>query len=265
MTIFLLLARYCWIGCCAVALVQQTRLLFGQSLELGWVEGAVFSGAVFAYNVIRTGPVSRRLAAISGLAAVLCFLNMPAAAQWTALVPAGIWALYYGAHTPGNTGLRSMLMIKPLAIALAWSAVTVLLPLPIELWGTAVVLAIGRASFIAALALAYDLCDREDDRRYGFHTVATRFGKHRTLQAIDAALAVSAACVALNLVFGHYTVAAALALLASLGACAWAVRKVISGVPLLSAQKMLIDGLMVAQFALVFIETSLVPHAAIVA
>lgn len=260
MTILMLLARHCWIGFCAVALVQQTRLLFGQPLELGWLEGAVFSGAVFAYNVIRMGVVSRRLAGISGLFAAACFLNMPHSAQWAALMPAAIWALYYGAYSPGKSGLRSVLVAKPIAIALAWATVTVLLPLPVDRWSEAVMLVLGRAAFIAGLALAYDICDREVDRRFGLHTLATRFGEYRTLQGIDAAFLVSAICVIVNLSLGHYTFAAAMALLASLIACAWAVRKVLSGVPMLSVQKVLIDGLMVVQFALVFIETSFVQH-----
>lgn len=192
------------------------------------------------------------------MTALLCFWQMPAFARWVALVPAGLWGLYYGFRRPGNAGgLRARPAVKPLAIALAWAWVTVLLPLEARYWQAAGVLVLGRAAFVFALALAYDLTDLEYDRRHRLTTLAGRLGERRAFRVLDVALVCSGGCVAANYCLSNYSLPAALALLISLLLTAWSVRLALHRVGAAVAQKFLIDGLMVLQVGLVWAFTRL--------
>lgn len=241
-----------WIGVCALAMLEQTRLLFGLPPVSAWLLVFVFCGAVFGYNFTYPERWRRGLAWGLGLAGAVCFWHIPVFARWVTLVPVAVWALYYGFRRPGNAGLRARPVVKPLAIALAWAWVTVLLPLEARHWAAAAVLVAGRAAFVFALALAYDLADLEFDRRHGLPTLAGRLGERKTLQVADAALLFSACCIAANYFLKNYSLAATLALLASLTLTACGLRIALRKLRPPVAQKLLIDGLMVVQFALVW-------------
>ena len=89
------------------------------------------------------------------IGAGLCFLYVDRPTQWSVLGPALLWGAYYGLQPPGRAGLRTLPAAKPVVIALAWTWVTIWLPARQLLWP----MFAARATFIFALALAYDLAD----------------------------------------------------------------------------------------------------------
>ncbi|MCC6462193.1 MAG: hypothetical protein IT260_17125 [Saprospiraceae bacterium] len=239
-----------WIAVCALAMVWQTRLLVSAVASDPWFDGFVFGATVFGYNF--TAPAARRWVAWTmGLGAGYCFAQLPMAQQLAVLLPAGIWYAYYGLHRPEASGLRRYPVLKPLAVALAWAWVTVWLPLPLLEWTAATGLFVGRAAFIFALALAYDLCDQHYDRTKGLDTLVLQLGVTRSLRLIDAALLLAAGAVLGNVVAGRYSFAAALALGASLLFSPWAIRQLARRPHWGNWRKVLIDTLMLLQFALV--------------
>ncbi len=243
--------RAVWIGLCALAMLKQTCLLFGLPPASWYLAGFVFGGAVFGYHFTQPDPLRRVLAWALFLLAAVCFWKMPVFARWVALVPLAVWGVYYGFRRPGNAGLRARPALKPLAIAVAWAWVTVLLPLEAGQWAAAMVLFVGRSAFIFALALAYDLVDLEYDRRFGLDTLALRRGTSGTFKLIDRALMLSGACVVLNFLWRHYTLEATIGLLLSLAGSAVLLRWVLQRIKM-TQQKYWIDGLMVMQYGLVY-------------
>ncbi len=248
---FLTLLRAGWIGLCALAMLEQTCLLFGLPPASGYLAGFVFGGSVFAYHFTQPDPRRRVLAWGLALVAAGCFWQMPVLARWVALVPLGVWGVYYGFRRPGTAGLRAHPVLKPLAVTLAWVWVTVLLPLEARQWGAAAVLFAGRSAFIFALALAYDLVDRDYDRRQGLDTLALRCGERGTLRLIGWALILSGACILLNFWLHHYAFATTFGLLLSLAFSAGILRSILRHAGP-AQQKYWIDGLMIAQFGLVW-------------
>ncbi len=252
-----------WVACCALTLIAQTRLLLGQSTALGWLDGFVFGGTVFGYYCTHPKIWYRNLAWGAGFMGGICFL-MPLIdssgsfwGQLIGLVPVVFWLAYYGFKRPGNSGLRSQLLAKPLTVALTWAWVTVLLPtLPTE-WPNLSFLLLGRAAFIFALALAYDLCDADYDHRYGLKTLTRKLGFDRAFTLIYTSLALAACCVGTNLFLQVYALPQALGLLLSLGFSAWWLRYLLQEKLWSVWQKPLIDGLMVLQFLLVLLLSKL--------
>ena len=239
-----------WIAACALAMVWQTRLLVSEVAPNPWFDGFVFGATVFGYNF--AAPAARRWPAWAlGLGAGYCFTQLPLAQQLAALLPASIWIAYYGLHRPEANGLRRYPVLKPLAVALAWAWVTVWLPLPLSAWTAAVGLFVGRAAFIFALALAYDLCDRHYDRSKGLDTLVLQLGVGRSLRLIDAALLLAAGAIPANVLAGRYGAAAALALGLSLLFSRWTIRQLARRPEWGNWRKVLIDSLMLLQLALV--------------
>ena len=242
-----------WIGFCAVAMLAQTRLLLGGAPPSGWLTGFVFGATVFGYNY--AAPRYRRWPAWGmGAAGAACFLKLTLVQQIVALVPLLIWLLYYGLHRPGRAGLRKFPALKPVAIAVAWAWVTVFIPLPPDQWTGAAALFVGRAAFIFALALAYDLCDLAYDRRQGFVTLVLQIGPRASFRLIDAALLLSAVCVGVNVALQVYALPFALALLFSLALSAAAIHWITPRLPWGDWRKAGIDGLMIVQLVLVWIS-----------
>jgi 4-hydroxybenzoate polyprenyltransferase len=243
-----------WTGCCAVALSQQTRLLLGEPLAFGPLEGFVFGGALFAYNIIRRDALPRTLAWMFGAVGLLCLVLLPYFTQCAAVVPFVVWGLYYGANGLIDLRLRTVPLLKPVTVALVWSWVTVLLPLSSGQWTTAAVLFAGRMAFLFGLSLACDLCDWEIDTRHGLDTLALRLGRARAMRVIDTALVVSAACVLTNYALGYYGISASVALLTSLALAAIGVRLILRFASGRQTQKAFIDGLMFLQFVVVWLQ-----------
>lgn len=226
MTIASLVMRHLWIGFCALSMLAQTRLMLDLSHGPTLLDGFVFGCAVFAYGFthpdrrVKTGAW---LAGIFGAISYAASATAAPAAGWqtAVLVPAVLWLAYYGLRRPGNAGLRAIPPAKPFVVALAWGWVTVMLPLPPEMWPEAAGILVGRSAFIFALALAYDLADLDYDRRHGLKTWAAQLGLRRTFGLIGAALAIAVSCSIINAVWGVYGPETTAALTASLLFSAW--------------------------------------------
>ncbi|MCW5920852.1 MAG: hypothetical protein KIS77_00790 [Saprospiraceae bacterium] len=251
------LLRLLWIGLCALAMLTQTRLLLGEALRPGWLDGFVLGGAVFAYHFTHPNRRMRAGAWLAGGLGGICFLLSlwgdgvsdlrVSSWQGVVLVPVALWSLYYGLQSPGNAGLRGVPMAKPLAVALAWAWVTVLLPVPTGRWGEAGMILLGRTAFVFALALAYDWADLAYDQQRGLPTLAGRLGRKRTFLLINGALLCAALCSGANVYLKIYEQSMAFALLISLAWSAGWLHFVLSKNADVVAQKMLIDGLMLLQ------------------
>lgn len=253
MTFLRWLVQLFWIGVCAVAMLWQTGLLLTGALPSGWVNGFVFCATVFGYHF--AAPRSRRLPAWAlSVAGAYCFFHLSRIQQATAVLPAVIWLFYYDRYQPGRgTGLRHYPVLKPVAIALAWAWVTVLLPLPLTLWTSAGALFVGRAAFIFALALAYDLCDQPQDLRQGLSTLVLQIGPRSALRLIRMALLITGMCCLLNAWLGIYAWPPAIGLALSLVISAVVVEHVTPRTDWGDWRKAVIDGLMPLQLALIWI------------
>lgn len=244
-----------WIGFCAVSLMAQTRLLLDLPLMPGWIDGFVFGGTVFGYYFTHPAPHVRWIAWGAGLLGGVSLLfawEIYRETPWVAFVPFLLWSAYYGFKRPGNSGLRSRPFAKPLSIALTWAWVTVWLPVSPERWAELLLIFLGRASFIFALALAYDLVDLEYDRRHGLRTLTSRLGLERSFALIYKVLIVSGVFVTGNFLLGVYPGDKAAALLFSLLFAAGWMHFVLIKVKNQSLQKPLIDGMIVLQFLMVW-------------
>lgn len=252
-----------WVAFCALSLMAQTRLLLDQPLTPGWMDGFVFGGTVFGYHCTHPKRWFRSLAWGAGFLGGLCFLmplfDSPASigGQLMALTPVFFWLAYYGFQRPGNAGLRGRPFAKPLTIALTWAWVTVLLPTTVDQWPSLLFLVLGRAAFIFALALAYDLSDAEYDLRHGLSTLTRQLGFERSFELIYKSLALAGLCLGANLYFHIYELPKGLGLLVSLGLSAWWLRFLLQQKSWQAWQKPLIDGLMVLQFLLVMFAAML--------
>ncbi|MBC7775763.1 MAG: hypothetical protein H7246_10025 [Phycisphaerae bacterium] len=248
-----------WIACCALSLMAQTRLLLGIPLTLGWLDGFVFGGTLFGYYCTHPNRWYRNVAWAAGFLGGICFLIPLVAApeqigaQLIVLTPVLFWLAYYGFQRPGNAGLRSRLLAKPLTIALTWAWVTVLLPTPFAEWPMLLFLLLGRAAFIFALALAYDLCDADYDLRHGLRTMTGALGFEKSIALIYKSLAFAGVCICVNLYFNIYDFPNGAGLAVSLGFSTWWLQYLLQKKDWESWQKPLIDGLMALQFLLVWL------------
>ncbi len=234
-------------------MLLQTALLLGSSLPSAWLLGFVGAATVFGYQ-LEGRPALRGPAWALGVCAAVCFFYLPPGRQLSVVLPAVVWLLYYDRYRPGlGTGLRRFPLLKPLAIALAWAGVTVLLPLPPEHWPPAALLFLGRSAFIFALALAYDLCDQPDDQRAGLDTLVLRLGPTRSRRLIYAAFGAAAACALAQFGLRIYTCQATLALLVSLALSAVLIRPFTEQLAWGGWRKTWIDSLMFVQFVFVWL------------
>lgn len=240
-----------WIGVCAAGMLLQTSLLLDEPLPARWLMGFVFGATVFGYNFAARG--WRRLVAwVMGGVGIFCFLNISTVQQLATLAPFVIWLFYYDIRYPGRAGLRKYPAIKPIAIAIAWAWVTVLLPLPLERWTDTPVLFIGRAAFIFALALAYDLCDEKYDRSKGLTTLVIQAGARGAYRLIDISLLLSGVCVGLNYWLGIYSLNHTLGLLVSIICSRQLIRHLSTLADWGDWRKVAIDALMLMQVGLVW-------------
>lgn len=271
MTLFKSIFRLLWIGICALAMLSQTRFVLGLPLAPDLLDGYVLGSTVFAYGFTHS---DRRLKTVSWLAGLFggaCYAlsawpllsGSPPAQRtpeyWpmTALLPLLLWLLYYGLQRPGTAGLRGVPAAKPVVVGLTWAIVTVLLPLPAERWSEASIMFSGRAIFIFALALAYDLSDLVYDRRHGLSTLAGRVGASGTFRFMDAALALAFLCYCANFFLHVFPLYATAALIASLVFSAWWLRFLLRKSISTARQKLLIDALMPLQLLLIWLASFL--------
>lgn len=228
---------------CAAGMLCATALLFSGAWPDAALGGFIFCATAFAYGFAAWG-IRKWPAWFFGALSVLLFFHLARTQQAVSLVAALVWGLYHGMLGPG---LRRYAVAKPVSIAFVWALATVLLPLPVATWPTAGLVFIGRASFVFALALAYDLCDRHLDRLHGFTTLVQQLGTRKTIRLTDAALTMAAACAVVNWSIGLIGVAALAAVLGSLLISAWAIRMVPARTHWSVWRKMAVDGLMILQ------------------
>lgn len=244
-----------FIGGCAVALLTQTLLLLDKPITPGFLQGFVFGGAVFGYHCTQPVRWIRVMAWTAGFVGAGCFWGwiMTGGSILTALVPVLFWLAYYGFQRPGNQGLRTRLLAKPILVAFAWAWVTVLLPISMKNWSVVIWMFLERSAFVLALALAYDVSDAVYDRRFQLTTLAHRLSAKSIFLLINLGLASSGVFVGIGLFSGVYTPQAAFILLLSLLFSGWWVRFLLQKNAWQAWHKVLIDGLMLLQCALVLL------------
>ncbi|GAB4488740.1 MAG: hypothetical protein OHK0019_05440 [Saprospiraceae bacterium] len=237
-------------------MLAQTRLLLALPLTPGWLDGFVLGGGVFAYNFTHRDRLRKTAAWLGAMLGCTCFL-WPldfAMSGWqvSVLAPLLMWLLYYGLQRPGNGGLRGVPAAKPFVVALVWAWVTVLLPVPPERWSEAAFIFLGRAAFIFALALAYDIADEASDRRQGLATLAGQLGVSKTFVLINSALIMAALCALANYLFNVYALHLSISMTASLAFSTWWLRFLLTKTEWRNWQKVWIDALMVGQFLMLW-------------
>ena len=244
---FSALLRFFWIGCCAAAMLLQTLVLLDKPLDGQWpLLGFVFCTTLFGYHFARTESWQRLLAYIAAAGSLYCLVGMPRHVILQLPVPAIIWVMYYFA---GARSLRRLPWLKPVSIAFVWAWVTVWLPLDTALWPETGLIFLGRAVFIFALALSYDLGDIPYDRLLKFPTLVQHLGEQNTFKWIGRALMAAMLVCILNYLCKIYGLWAMCALMLSLVYSAWWLRFILSSTIALRWQKFWIDALMVFQFA----------------
>lgn len=250
----------CWVPCCAVALLVQTRTMHHEPPLSGWVDGFVFGGTLFGYHFNHTYGYYRAAAILAGLFAGICFLmawkSAPHPTGWffAGTMPFLFWLGYYGFTRNGKLGFRNLPRAKPLVVALTWAWVTVLLPLPAEPNASWFFLWLGRALFILALALGYDLVDTAYDQRHGLVTWTGRLGEKGALSLINRSLFLSGLCAVVHVGDGIPGISELFAQLISLVIGAWWLPFLLRKKTWEPWHKVLIDALMVLQVALVVLS-----------
>ncbi|HLP94142.1 MAG TPA: UbiA family prenyltransferase [Saprospiraceae bacterium] len=172
-----------WIAVCAIAMLEQTRILLGLPVSICWLELFVFCGTIFGYHFNHPVSSLRILAWSMAIPAALGVwqLDLP---YWLLATPAFGWLAYYGFEQSGKTGLRNRMWAKPITVALTWGWVTVVLPAYAGVHSPFGFMFLERSFFIFALALAYDQSDVAYDQTQGFGTLAMSLGRNRTLALI---------------------------------------------------------------------------------
>ena len=256
MKIFYDLFRIFFIGICAVAMVLQTKAVFGLPLEPGILEGFIFGGTIFGYHFTHPERHFRVIAFGAGAAGALCFVAWARSFHLVliAAFPVLFWLAYYGFRRPGNrVGLRTWAQAKPLTVATAWAWVTVLLPLPTDMWVLAIPVFLTRAAFVYALALAYDFSDMDYDRLKGLSTLAQSMEASSNFSLINWALVLSGVFVALGYFTGVYTSSHVMLICLSLGFSAWFIHFILKKSAWHAFHKTLIDALLPFQSLLILL------------
>ncbi len=247
------LIRFIWAGLCAVAMLTQTRLVYRLPYAPDVLDGFILTSTFFAYNVVLRGRWIRRAAWFSGVIALVLVYFLQPQRQWTIGTLGILWCLYYGVGNPTRTGLRTSPIAKPMLVAFAWAGATVLLPLPWVMWSGSITLFMGRAAFIFALAIAYDLHDRDFDRNRGLLTLANQLPDLKVFRLVNTALAFTAVCVLIRWLQGDIALQVAGALWVSLLLSAGIIFGLFRCKTPLNWRKMIIDGLMLLQTTLVWL------------
>ena len=247
----------CWVPLCAVAMLIQTRTIFHLPPLSGWVDGFVFGGTLFGYHFNHTYGYYRAAAFLAGLFSCVCFVFAwksalhPTSFLFAGTTPLLFWLAYYGGTRSGNSGFRNMPKAKPLVVALAWTWVTFLLPMPPT---GCFFLCLGRFFFMLVLALGYDLVDTAYDHRHGLVTWAGNLGDKRAFSLINRCLLLSGLCAVANFGNGNVGFFELLALLFSLALSAWWLPLLLRKKTWEPWHKVLIDGLMILQVLLVVLS-----------
>lgn len=253
---FLNAARFGWTGLCAAAMLAQTRLLAAGQLHAGAaLTGFVLCATWFAYNFVSPLRWRRWIGWASGGVSGGFFVLLAPEVQAVAMSAGALWAMYYGLQRPGNAGLRSVPVLKPLVVSFAWAWMTVLLPVPMADWPSMVWMFAERMAFVFALALAYDLHDLAYDHRHGLPTLARRLDFRYTFWLMNAALSLSASCAVGSFLLKNYSLLVAVALLFSLLFSALWLWFLFRKPEWAAWRKVGVDALMVGQFVVLAFAT----------
>lgn len=252
---FISILRILFIGLCALGLLVQTRLLLHLPLTTPYLDGFVGLGTVFGYYWTHPTRMIRAVAWLCGLAGGIFVLMWVYRGGdiWLVVIPAVSWLAYYGFQRPGQTGLRANAIAKPITVAFTWAWTTVVLPALATPFTGMVEMAVERAAFIFALALAYDLSDLAYDHKHGLETLVQRFNPKQVFRMIAVFLAVSGVLVIVEYRQGVYSTLATFSLLFSL-VLSYACIRWMFAVPKLKPRlKVMIDGLILLQTLLVLL------------
>ncbi len=239
---------------CAVAMLTQTRWVLHLPARADTLMAYVFFAALFAYNFLSAYRWMRVCALFFMLFSNVLWLYLPVAAQWLTVLTGLIWLLYYGPprRIPGAAGMRFSVLLKPISVAVAWAMTTVLLPVmatqdtspPLGVW----LLFAERATFIMALALAYDLHDVDTDRYAAMPTLASYLISRQVFILINSLLCLSFLCATGNVILLLYSWTDGLSLGLSLWAAALFLHWMFAASDTYGLRKMGIDAVMLWQF-----------------
>lgn len=193
-----------FIALCAVASYAQTARLLGVEPH-GWYMALVGAATLGVYNLHSLVSLRKLQNAqillpsrfeyvrkyqswylvacvVSFLVAMVCYVELPAAARWALVAPAGLTLGYVlPLWRGGMRRLRDVPFIKPLVIGLAWAWTTVFVAETLAGVGHRWAWLAERALYIVALALPFDIRDVEMDLQNGVQTWANRVGIRYTI------------------------------------------------------------------------------------
>ncbi|MEZ4919699.1 MAG: hypothetical protein R2792_11420 [Saprospiraceae bacterium] len=238
-----------WTACCAVAMVIQTKVLAGQGLEFGVLEGFVFFGTIVGYNAPSQTKWRRWAGILLFFPALYCWWFLPFLIKAGSVAAAILWGLYLG--FPGHLGFRDGPWLKPIAVSLAWAFVSVLLPFPEWPILTVSLVFLEKAFFVFALAIGYDLIDRFVDKKLGFQTLAGQLGPKGSFRLLAWMLIFSSVLAAVSFFNGIYNIRELAAVYSTLLLSAVLIPWQLNQFGSRQWQKLSIDALMFLQSALV--------------
>ncbi len=171
----------------------------------------LFFGTLFIYSAHRLYSLSKNGAAsgypydkfrsllwantsIGAVASVVCWYYLPGAARWQTLVPCALALAYILPVLPAKKRLRDVATLKIFLLSGCWSWLTVILPASAAGMGwsaVAFVMAIGRAAFIFALCIGFDIRDQQRDKEAGVNTLPVKFGERTAIAFAFMALLLS--------------------------------------------------------------------------
>lgn len=186
-----------WIALAALCMACQTQYLLSGHYEVASpVALFLFFGTLFIYSAHRLyglyalslpkdapyGKFALLLKINTGVAAVagtVCWFQLPEAARWQALAPCALALAYILPVLPGRRRLREIAMLKIFLLAICWSWLTVIVPAVAGGMGwsaVATIMLMERAAFIFAIAIGFDLRDRQRDQEAGLATLPVKLG-----------------------------------------------------------------------------------------
>lgn len=193
-----------FIGACAVALTFTNQLTVEDSFHLNAACWFVFFSTILVYSSLkfRTAdePVeltahrawatkhpqaSRNVFLISLIGALAFFFQLNSNMQWMVLALA-LFTAFYGfieiPFTRPKIKLRHLGLVKTLFVAIVWSVTTVILPLCESYTEPAmmVFLLLRRFLFILALTMVFEIKDIKGDRQNQLHTLPSAIGVTNT-------------------------------------------------------------------------------------